>query len=305
MHSATNQSQTRLTNRQRLRFDAVQMQSSFDKTPFLITHDLTDDRLFELPRLIELSTALPEESVEYNAGDLAVNQAPALTPRTGLSIDQTLQNIERCNSWMVLKNVEQHAQYRRVMDECLDQIESSIDGVSPGMVARKAFIFVSSPRAVTPYHVDFEHNFLLQVRGSKVMTVFDPQDRTLLSEVDRERAVAGAPRNLPYRDEFATKGCAFAIAPGVGVHVPLSSPHWVNVGDDVSVSFSITFHSTASARTIGTHKTNALLRRTGVTPRQVGESRIIDTLKYTTHRVLRRLEATTNRFGKSGSEAPT
>lgn len=134
--------------------------------------------MFELPCLIELSMALPEESVEYSAGDLAVNQAPALTLRTGLSIDETLQNIEQCHLWMVLKNVEQHDQYRRVLDECLDQIESSIDVVSPGMVARKAFIFISSPSAVTPYHVDFEHDFLLPVRGNKVVIrVFDPQDQ--------------------------------------------------------------------------------------------------------------------------------
>lgn len=53
------------------------------------------------------------------------------------------------------------------------------------------------------------------------------------------------------------------------------------------------------------HKGNALLPETGVTPRQVGQSPIIDTLKYTTHRVLRRLTATTNRFVKRGREAQT
>lgn len=304
MHRGVDRQMTPPTLRLPLRFDTAQMQSKFDKQPFLIAHDLADDPLFDLSRLIELSVALPQESVEYNAGDLPVNQPPALTPRTGLSIDETLRNIERCRSWMVLKSVEQDERYRRVLDDCLDQIESSIEPVCPGMVARTAFIFISSPGAVTPYHVDFEHNFLLQIRGRKAMTVFDPQDRLLLSEIDRERAVNGAPRNLLYRDEFAARGRAFDLAPGTGVHVPLSSPHWVKVGDAVSVSFSITFHSTASARTIGTHKANALLRRTGLTPRQVGESSINDTLKYTAHRVARRLATAANRFVKAGSEAP-
>jgi hypothetical protein len=59
------------------------------------------------------------------------------------------------------------------------------------MTERKAFIFVSSPGAVTPYHVDFEYNFLLQIRGDKNITVFDAFDRSLLSEVQRERFVSG------------------------------------------------------------------------------------------------------------------
>ena len=53
------------------------------------------------------------------------------------------------------------------------------------------------------------------------------------------------------------------------------------------------------------HKGNALLRKSGVTPRQVGESPILDTLKYTTHRVLRRLAATKDRFTSGGSDAQT
>ena len=32
---------------------------------------------------------------------------------------------------------------------------------------REAFIFISSPNTVTPYHMDPEYNFLLQIRGTK------------------------------------------------------------------------------------------------------------------------------------------
>ena len=40
------------------------------------------------------------------------------------------------------------------------------------MLTSQGFIFVSSPNSVTPYHFDPEHNILLQIRGSKVMTQF-------------------------------------------------------------------------------------------------------------------------------------
>jgi hypothetical protein len=279
-----------------LSFNNSEMASQFDVRPFQIAHTLTNHPLLELPRLIELSAALPSDSVEYNAGDLPVGQDPTSTPRTGLSIEETLRRIEECKSWMVLKDVEQDASYRRLLDECLDQVQPAIEAVCPGMAGRRAFIFVSSPGAVTPYHVDFEYNFLLQIRGGKYMTVFDGHDRAVLSELERERAVSGAPRNLKYRDELDSKGKTFHLKPGVGVHVPLSSPHWVKVADEVSISFSITFHSQVSDRRIGAHKTNALLRRFGMSPAQVGRSEAMDSLKYNAHRVIRRLETVKGRL---------
>ena len=274
-----------------LQFDRGGFHDQFDKMPFVIAHTLARHPLLQLARIIQLASVLPVESVEYNAGDLAVSQDPALTPRTGLSIDETLRQIEMCRSWMVLKNVEQDDDYRLLLNECLDQVQPVIDDVCPGMTARKAFIFVSSPGAVTPYHVDFEYNFLLQIRGRKTITVFDGQDRALFSELERERAVSGAPRNLSYREEFAPKGRAFELAPGTGVHVPLTSPHWVRVAGDVSVSFSITFQSRTSDMCIGAHRTNALLRKIGIQPRRVGVSGRVDACKFLAHRIVRKVES--------------
>ncbi len=279
-----------------LSFNQDEMASQFDVRPFLIGHELTNHPLLQLPRLIELSAALPASSVEYNAGDLSIGQDPTMTPYTGLSIEQTLYRIEECRSWMVLKDVEQDAEYRRLLDECLDEVQPVIEKTCPRMIGRRAFIFVSSPGAVTPYHVDFEYNFLLQIRGSKYMTVFDAHDRTVLSEPERERAVSGAPRNLTYRDELTSKGQMFHLTPGVGLHVPLSSPHWVRVADQVSVSLSITFHSLVSSRRIGAHKTNALLRRLGLSPSQVGRSETTDLLKYNAHRVILKLQTIRDRL---------
>jgi hypothetical protein len=269
-----------------LRLDIDELRAKFDRQPFLIGHRLADHPLLQLPNLIELAVRLPAASVEYNAGDLPINQDPANTPRTGLSIAQTLLEIEQARSWMVIKNVEQDRDYRQLLDECLDQIDH--EDVAPGMTARSAFVFVSSPGAVTPYHADFEHNFLLQIRGTKQMTVFDDQDRTLFGETERERAVRGGPRNLVYRQEFACRGTTFDLAPGVGLHVPLTSPHWVKVGDRTSVSLSITFQSTQSDRISSAHRFNAKLRSIGLSPRQVGGSRALDMFKYNAERALRR-----------------
>ncbi len=284
-----------------LDFDAVAMRESFDRAPFGIRHRLTEHPLLQLPRIIELARVLPARAVEYNAGNLPLNQDPDLTPRNGLSIADTLARIETCGSWMVLKNVQQDPEYRRLLDECLDEVKPLIAHTAPGMRERKGFIFVSSPGAVTPYHVDFEYNFLLQVRGEKVITVFDPRDRSLFSELDRERFVNGSHRNLPWRDEFAARGTPFALAPGLGVHVPLTSPHWVKVGPEASVSFSITFQSEASQRLELAHLANARLRRAGFMPGEARGAGWREAAKILGYRVWRKWRAL---GGKGGVEVP-
>jgi hypothetical protein len=272
-----------------IEFDPEQLAHAFDREPFALRHQLAQHPLLQLPRIIELARTLPSQSVEYNAGDIPLNQDPSLTPRNGLSIEQTLERIEDCRSWMVLKDVQNDPHYRQLLDQCLDQIQPSTEHVAPGMCQRKAFIFVSSPEAITPYHVDFEYNILLQVRGEKIITVFDPVDRAVFSEIAREQFVCGAHRNLEYEDAFAAHGRAFHLRPGLGVHVPLTSPHWVQVGDQTSVSLSITFQSARSHRLELAHLANAQLRRFGIQPRQAGDSSFRDGVKVFGYRAVRKL----------------
>lgn len=288
-----------------LTLDAAEVSSRFNRAPFLIGHSLVDHPLLQLPALVELARRLPEHCVEYNSGELQFDQTGAKTPRTGLGIEETLRQIEGCKSWMVLKEIERDPAYQALLDACLDQVQPLIDGVAPGMRQRRAFIFVSSPRAVTPYHVDYEHNFLLQIRGEKFMTVWDGNDRSVMSETERERMVAGGHRNLPYRDEFAAKGQLFHLEPGMGLHVPFSSPHHVKVGDHVSISLSITFLSTPGIRLRAVHIVNAFLRRHGITPRDAGISGFRDALKVFGYRVSSVLGRVGNRLrGSSPPDTP-
>lgn len=278
-----------LTHEPLLRIDRNRLRRDFDRAPFRIEHRLCDHPLLQLPRLIDLARTLPAEACEFNSGDLSIGQDPALTPRTGLGVEETLRQIATKRSWMVLKYIESDPEYAQLLDACLDPIERALADLAPGMCRRHAFVFVSSPGAITPFHVDFEHNFLLQLRGSKQISVWNPEDRTVMSEEERERKMTGAPRNLPWRDEFSALGQAFMLRPGQGLQVPLSSPHWVKVGDDVSISLSVTFLTAPGVRRRALHATNAFLRRHGLVPSEAGRSVFRDSAKYTAFRLVGRL----------------
>lgn len=277
----------------RLLIETCDAHEKFPWQGFGVRHDLSGHALFTMPRLMELARALPAQQVEYNAGELPVDQDPQKTPRNGLSIEETIQRIATCRSWMVLKNVEQQPEYRRLLDEMLDEHEACYR--QAGLLHcgdREAFIFISSPGSVTPFHIDPEHNFLLQVSGEKTMRQWNWRDRSILSDESIEGTYRGryVHRNLKYRDEFDAKATAFTLRPGDGVYVPVHAPHWVKNGDQVSVSFSITFRSDYSRRNARLYHGNARVRRMGLQPVPVGKYPRYDVIKDSVYRAVARLE---------------
>ena len=262
-----------------LTIDREQFARHFPAAPFLVQHSLQLNPLFQIPRLLELSTLLPEHKVEYNAGNLPVSQDPTKTPRNGLSVAETIQRIAECKSWLVLKNVEVSEPYKLIIDQCLDQVCELARSSIPVTYHREGFIFISSPGSVTPYHTDPEHNFLLQIQGSKTVHLFDGADRSIITEEELENFHSGGHRNLTLRDDAKGKARSFTLTPGVGLHFPVNDPHWVQNGEQVSVSLSITFRSPLSDRKARLHFINGKLRNFGIAPSPVGASAVRDLCK--------------------------
>jgi hypothetical protein len=253
------------------------VESHLNVRPFRISHSLERHPLFELQRIIELARRLPESAIEYNPGDIAVELDPSQTPHNGLSVDETLRRIETCGSWMVLKRVEHDPQYRALLDDCLDEVMRVAASIAPGMKRREGFIFVSSPRSVTPFHMDQEYNFLLQIRGAKTIHIFP---RELVTDMEIEERCALGHRNLKFREEFQQAATTFDLRAGDGLHIPIAAPHWVENGEAVSVSFSITFQTPAAERRSALYHINGRLRQLGLMPHAVGISQFRDSAKY-------------------------
>lgn len=268
--------------------DPDTFRENFNRKPFKIQHNLTDNPLFSLESLVELSQELPADRVEYNAGDLPLTQDPNQTPQNGLSVAETIQRIENCKSWLVLKNVENSPRYRDLLNRCLTEIEPLAALASQGMSHKQGFIFVSSPGSVTPFHIDPENNFLLQIRGSKTVWMFGQNDRVVVSESRIEDFFSGAHRNMDFKPEFRARGQDFQLTPGEGLHFPVVAPHYVENGPEVSVSFSITFQTQDSEDRQSLHRFNRSLRKLGLKPTEVGQAPARDARKL---RVLRYIRA--------------
>ncbi len=245
----------------RTRFAAL-----YPEQPGKITHGLCGHPLFELEALVALSQRIRPVDVEQNLANLPIEVDPATVQHNGLSVADSIRSIEQNGSWMVLKFVDQDPVYRALLDEILDELEPAIVPSTGAMIKREAFIFVSSPGAVTPFHMDPEHNILMHLRGHKTMTLFPAADPDLTPGALQEEFHRGSHRNLPFREDFAAKGTPIRLDPGDALYVPVKAPHWVQNGDATSISLSVTWRSEWSYREADAHALNRVLRGAGLEP---------------------------------------
>ena len=254
-----------------------------------LTHGLAGHPLLAIEALAELAERMPASSVEYNLGKLPLGVRPEDTPSNGLTLGETIRTIETNGSWAVLKNVERDAAYGALLDTALAELAPLVEARTGAMLNREAFIFLSSPGSVTPFHMDPEHNILLQIRGEKVMTVFPAGDEELTPAQQSEAFHAGGHRNLAWRDEFRGRGTAVQLLPGDAIHVPVKAPHFVENGPRVSVSLSVTWRSERSVAESELHGLNAMLRRRGLPTGRIGARPERQGVRRLAYRLMRKL----------------
>lgn len=284
-----------LTEHQQLNtFDADARRAfaaAYPEVPHRLRHNLGTHPLLELEALANLGERLPVASVEYNRGDLPIG-VDGKPGSNGLTIAETIRHVAEANSWAVLKNVEQVPEYEALLMNLLGEIRPEIEAKTGAMLTPQAFIFISSPNAVTPYHFDPEHNILLQIRGSKVMTQFPAGDPAFAPDETHESYHSGGPRELKWNDALMAGATEFPLGPGEAVFVPVMAPHFVRNGPESSVSLSITWRSEWSYAESDARGLNHILRQRGFAPKAPGRWPADNRAKAYTFRVLRKIGLT-------------
>jgi Cupin-like domain len=270
--------------------DASVFEAHYPERPALMRLQV-ESALFTRPRLVELADMLSPHLVEFNTGDLPTSIAPEDVPDATLSVHEVIEQIGECNSWMTLRNIEHHPDYRALAHEALAPLERRIVDRTGAIMQREAFFFISSSGAVTPFHFDEEHNILIQIEGQKTVTLFSQNDREISSQTDLERFHAGGHRNLNLDPAHEPRGQAVCLAPGDALYIPPLAPHWVKAEPGgSSLSLSVTWRSKASRRALYLHQINHALRARGFSPRFPGKAPIADQLKIWGASGLRRLK---------------
>jgi hypothetical protein len=266
-----------------------QFREHFDRQPFKISHGLIDHPLLQLPRLIQLARSL-SHPILYFRGDHAINQAEAGSERKStfvdralarpdLSPEETLAQIESCRAWMQLRDVGADPEYAELLAQIIEEFRRPSEPVARGLTCPRADIFVSSPGSTTPFHLDEEHNFLLQIRGSKRLSIADGFNPSILRPERLKAYFAGSGELAPHAAELEDKSVHIELHPGEGVHIPPCHPHWVQNGPEVSVSLGVLWYSDVTATRRHLYRVNNWLERVGLHPADPGAHPLSDSVK--------------------------
>ncbi len=260
--------------------------ADFNLRPFSFQHRLRNDPRFDVERLAVVAERIVKHGDPNNFVVMDGSGAQAQTQFSDMPLQerltQTIRNIGRSGSWLKLTSADKaDDDYALILQDILGELEA-LTGVPlvRDITWSALTVFVASPLIVTPYHIDHESNFLFQISGEKDVHLFDGRDRSILTEREVESFYGHNGQAAKFRDDLRTRNVRFHLAPGDAVHHPPLAPHWVQNGDNVSVSVSIGFGLRQLDALAKVYQANNLLRRIGLRPRPPGTSRFTDRLKY-------------------------
>jgi hypothetical protein len=265
-----------------LEFEPGALNSCYNRKPFLLGHRLTTHPQFSLAQLFALCRRMPAESILYRVGGIpgdAELDSSYERYRQGLTLDETLDHFEERQAYVCINNPERDPAYRPVIEGLLAEIAAQIDPIDSRVSWYSTYIFISSRDSVTPYHMDREMNFLLQIRGHKTVYLWDQSDSEIMTAAQKDFLLSHVGARPAYLPSFESKAMTFELRPGLGVHHPFISPHRVHTGAQLSISLAVTFRTRRSDVWTDAHRFNTRMRRFGLTPRPVGRSWLLDRAK--------------------------
>ena len=260
--------------------------------PYEIGHTLKDHPLFQLPALVALAQRVAaRRNPHMSGGDVYFNEG-AIQPGTKPEYDrpeeertraaELIRKIEQAEAWIILKHIEREDGYRELMESVVCDALKLAGPAGQDLFRRikwfEAIVFITSPNRVTEYHIDRECSWIFQIRGDKAIHLFDRADKDVVPEEELERFYTVDNRASEYKPRFEDRAIVYSMTPGTGVHIPVNTPHWLQNGNNVSITLNVNFqfHDNQVANL---YKANYYLRRAGLRPAIPGAHKIADRLK--------------------------
>jgi hypothetical protein len=260
---------------------------NFNRVPFEVAHRFSGHPLFDLSKLVELADEITSRNDPHRPhgdaycliGTPAPGEKALEASKPIRAVAETIEHIQNANGWIMLNHVERNPAYQTVLEDGIaDVLQLAGRQVKNKIKWFEAIIFVTSPRRATPYHVDRECAWLLQIRGDKEIHLFNRADKEAVPDEELERFWAVDNQAGVYKPQFESHAMVYNLRPGTGVHLPVNTPHWLRNGDDISISMNLNF--VFHDRIWGNiYKANHALRQRGLKPTPPGRNAFKDGVK--------------------------
>ncbi len=277
----------------------TEFRQKYNLKPFQFRHELAHSPLFSLSRLATVTERMLQRGdlskFVARSGKSALADAQFKTMPLQAQLAETVRQLADSKVWLKLSSANTaDPEYDELMHQVLREVEELSGQPLRKMITWAGLtVFMASPRITTPYHIDHESNFLFQISGSKDVSLHNPNEPDIVPDDQLERFYTGDFEAAEYRAELQHRGTIFRLDPGSVVHHPPLAPHWVQNGEDVSVSVSIGFCLRPLDRVARVYQVNHFLRRLGLRPTPPGKSALRDGLKISGIGMISKSNATT------------
>jgi hypothetical protein len=293
-----------LSDRRLLDIPRDDLKSCFGRAAFQIAHSLSEHPLFQLDSLVDLGCRnsrhvqwhrgdLDHDEVRGDLGDPTREQKNTFGarkfPGNGLGIRETIEQIETNGSWMLIREIGEIPEYRRLLEQYMAEVHELVGPLAPGIHKTRSDVVISSPGAITPFHMDEEQNFLLEIRGTKTITIVDGTQEFAVNETDREVFFADNGELHPGRVDKGASHVKLELRPGTGVHIPSFFPHCVTNGNNVSIAVTTMFFTAATERRRELFRIKRWQRALGLPAAPVGTHPRLDAFKLGALEATRRI----------------
>lgn len=255
-------------------------------------HNFHEHPLFQVAELVKLGKELaPFEQCRF--------MRPRLTPASviahdsrhpdGRSIDEFFERLEEPGSSVALYNIEVIPRYQALLLAVVRTMQDNVESEQPDVFRVNGFVFISAPPSVTPFHIDRENNFWLQLHGHKTLNVWDHRDRSIVpADAVEDFIVTQSLKKVRFNEAFLPLGLEFNAQPGDAIYFPSTSPHMTRSKvdpertapeDRLSISIGVTFYTAATREVARIHQVNRLMRKCGLSPSYPRESPTADAIK--------------------------
>ncbi len=253
-------------------------------------HNLANEPLLSLDSLRALANRMYEKrQVKFKPPESTEEFSTRDTHSKGWSVDEAFDRLEQPGSWLAIYHMASDPLYSDFCRNLLQELDAHIGKADPGLHAPDLAIFLSSPPTETPYHIDQHPVFFFQLKGRKLMNLWDSHDPEVVPPDAAEEFLCFRREGLVrYNDSLRSKVVEIELAPGDGVYWPATTPHyvrtqpyWAKPGDGISLSFNISYYTAATRKRLCVSAINRLLRkRSALHPAPYGKSPVRDNLKY-------------------------
>ncbi|CAN7144244.1 JmjC domain-containing protein [Variovorax paradoxus] len=254
-------------------------------------HNFHEHPLFQVPELVRLGMELSKlDQCRFMNPDrtVASRLAHDSRPPDGRSIAEFFKRMEEPGSSVAFYNIEVIPRYYALLMSVVNSMRSLVEREQPDIFRVNGFVFFSAPPSVTPFHIDRENNFWLQLHGHKILNVWDHRDRSIVpAEAVEDFIVTQSLQKVRFNQAFLPRGLEFDAQPGDAVYFPSTSPHMTRStadraatpGGRLSISIGVTFYTASTRKVARIHQVNRLMRKCGMSPSYPSESPTADTAK--------------------------